>query len=337
MKKSNNKGEKMKTLLVMSIALSSFSAFADWSLKNEKELNDLMYLPQAKTIFGTSSIDFKSYEAELNYNSQLYKKVKADSTEIVQSAGYALTDNFTLGLKVAQLLSQKDTYTDGPASTTPNTTADFKKSGFEDPYIMMKYRALSQTDSSFNGDLLLSISPGLGDQKDSSKTIKGNAYRGGSLISFGGEIGKKYTDMGWKVALGLDFYGKKKSKDATNANEITETDSKTDINVGFAWQWVVNPTFTVNLNTGVSFTAEETATDKVGDSKTVVDSSNSFLIGTDLIFNLSKKFAIDLGLNGRAYSEAGLKVTTISSGSVTSLTAKNYTEGLFSIAAKYEF
>lgn len=327
----------MKRFIAVVATISSFSACADWTLKNERELNDLMYLPTANTFYGTTSIDFKNHESDLNYNTQLFSKIEVDSTEIVQSFGYAISDNLSLGIRVAQLLSQKDKYTYGPASTIPNTVTKNEKKGFEDPSVNLKYRFLNQEESSFNGDFKLAVSPSLGDQKESSATVKGNAYRGGSLIAAGGEFGKKYTDMGWKLGADVGVYGKQKSKDATDPSEITEVDSRTNVDVNFSWQWTVNPTFTINLNTSLGLIAEESSINTVGDMKSIAESGNSFLIGTDLIFHLSKKMSINLGLNGKSHSERTVTLTEISTNSSLSFTSKDATEGMFNVAAKYEF
>lgn len=327
----------MKKILLATVALTSISAHADWSLKNESNLNDLMYLPQAKTIWGTSTLSFSSYEADIEYNGRNYKNAKADMTSLIQTVGYSISDKLSVNLKLSQLLSDKEKFIDGPASTSPNTVSNYKYNGFQDPIIGFKYRILSQSDSGLNGDLSLSLSPSLGNRKEASTSKDGNAYRGNSLYSIGFDIGKKYSDMGWKLGALVSLYGKEKSEDATNSNEITETDAHTNIDVNFSWQWVVGPVFSVNLNTAIGFESETNSTNTVGDYKTAVDSNNTFLIGTDLIFQASPKLSINLGLNGKSHSENNLKVTTISSGSNVTLNAKNYTEGVFDLTAKYEF
>jgi hypothetical protein len=327
----------MKRILIAALALTSLSAFADWSMKSEKELNDLMYLPEAKTISGTTSIDFSKTEVELSTTVGMVSKIKNDSTTLKQVLGYSINDNSLIGITLAQLLSSKTTYTYGAGSNRPNTSADYKDEGFTDPYVNIKERILHQSDKVFDLDLLVSYSPSLGKHKEASTAVKGNAYRGGDLFQLGIDFGKKYSDKSWKLSAGVDLFGKQKSQDATNTNEITETDSRVDINVGFSWQWVFNPTFTLNLNTELGVLAEQTEINTIGDSKIVLDPDNTFSIGVDCIFNISKKFAIDLNFAGKSHSEGNMQLTTISTGAGTTLKSKDYAEGLFSVAAKYEF
>jgi len=319
-------------------ACVSLSASADWSLKNESELTDLMYLPPVHTLAGLTSLQFETNKAELRTAQDRFASLENRSTSIHQEVTYAIQENRALTLTVEQLLSDKVKTTYGPGSTSPNSVKTSKSEGVKDPALSLRERLRNQSDSTPAIDIIVSASPSLGNNKNATTTTKGNAYRGGTLITMKVEAGKKYTDQSWKLFAGFERFGKTKSIDSsTLPNETTETDSHLDLNFGISWQWVLNPIFSVNLNTGLGLTSEEKSNNTIGNSRVEIDSTNVALVGTDLIFNASKKMAMIIGINGKSYAETDIKYTTISSGASTTLTAKSYTEGIFSAGVKYEF
>jgi hypothetical protein len=317
----------MKPFLLIAFSVSSLCATAaDWNLSSEKGLNDLMYLPKAQTYYGISKISAGSAEGQIG---QI--KIEDDNTKFNQEIGYAFSDKFLLAVDIGYLLSQK------AKTTVSNSTSESKSKGIEDPSISLKYRALNQNSSAFNADLKLALSPSLGKQKDSDTNNKGNAYRGGSLYSVGADIGKKYTAMSWKLSTEVDFYGKKKSESQTAPITEDSDKARTDVNVGFSWQWVTGDLFTININIAYIIQGENSNEDPANDLRTVIDSTKGFAFGTDLIFQIAKNTSINLELNSISYDDADLKLTQISDGSSATGTVRDASESVFSIAAKYEF
>lgn len=327
----------MKIALGILIIFSSFSYGYDFNLNNESSINDLMYLPKEKTFAAIFATSFSRSDLDYEYNSRNLFSIKAIENDIDLKIGYTISEKTMLLLRIENAFSNKSDVTYGPASTTPNTVKSYKSDSMKDPYIGFKNRLTTQSENNFNQDISLIFSPKIKNNIDATQTIKGNSYRGGTLIDFTYEAGKKYTDQQWKFGATVDFLGKKKSINAGDSSKVNEYDSQLDYSLQFLWQWTVEKNFLVNLKGLASF-IDETNAVNTGDNKKVnIDSYSVVGLGADVIFYPIKSTSFQLSLDYGAIGDANYKETTISTGSVTNVVIKNAKNTTYSFMVNHEF
>lgn len=161
-------------------------------------INDLQYLPNAGTFFGTSSLNYFKASGE-SFNGTTDIRSRTSGPIFVQSLGYSLMNIFSLEAVLS--------YSDVESKTTG--TSATKSSGLGDLGLLGRYRLL---DSENRFDLLanLSLSPGKNELKANGDS---NGYTGGHSIGLGAEYGLKKGGLQWSFSGNLTHNLESKTED----------------------------------------------------------------------------------------------------------------------------
>jgi|GEM_PF-868818 len=321
-----------KTLLLIALASSSIS------IASTSNIYDLMYLPEKGTFSGESSFGFTSSKFSLDYlGNSLYETTVKDIS-LDQTFMYTLSSNTMIGLSEEYQLDSKTEQAYGPGSNQNGTTVKGKgASGFSEPTIFLKQRILEQESQGANLDLQASFSPKMGDAEGSSTTKGGNNLRGGSQFEAQVEVGKKNSETQWKFQANYLLQGNAKSKSASNAADLTQTDSYSIFGGGFTHQWKLAPSFELNLLAGVAFIGEQNLSNANDQTKDVIDSATLFTFGPSFVFNLSEKAMIDFSATYAVADDSVLRETDTTDNSVITIMKNDNTAWHLSVLARYEF
>jgi hypothetical protein len=321
----------MKKILVMSVALTSFSAFADWSLKNENNIYDLMYLSKkgkfsSETSYNSISTDDRALTIG---TSNLFTMSHKNST-INESLGYGLMDNLELSLGLGYQISDETKLKYGPASTSNGTTDTYKEKGITTPSLNVKYRVITQTSAFANGDIVLSYSPKIGTSKDGVQSKDGNALRDSSLLIAGFDLGKKYTDMAWRFGFKGNFYGSGKSEDADSSSSTTTRDSYSEIIFDGSWQWIFQSKYVLNLNAGYGSIDDLINTTSSG-IKSTEKKKTYGMFGVDFKYLVSESTSLGLNITSKSYDKYDWIIST------TTIPVGTYSDTSLGLSVKTEF
>lgn len=192
----------MKLLVVLCLFAMSAVSFG-----SNRNIYDIMYLPSAKTVYGTTDVSF--------IRSHIYDygvKTDANSTVAAQQLGFSVMDNLSLTLSANYL----------KAVSKESGSDSVHTEGLSDPTVSAKYRLM---DDAFILDLLGGYTVSTGDLETNSSFTRSNNKSGGPSFNIGAQIGQKTTDFQWAI-LGrithhadakADFGGTNVDIDAYNA------------------------------------------------------------------------------------------------------------------------
>lgn len=146
----------------------------------DRDIYDLMYLPKAGTIYGTTSLGFGQQKLEAKDSSA---DEEVEGFEINQVLGYALTDRFSLDIALD--------YTDVEGDPEVGEKYDAAK-GLSDPTITARFRTM---DEVFRWDLVGGALINFVDREidDGDR----NNVQGGHSFFIGTEFGTKTDNVQW--------------------------------------------------------------------------------------------------------------------------------------------
>ena len=193
----------------------------------------------------------------------------------------------------------------GPASGSSGLVETYKEAGLKNPALNTRYRFLSQSTSFANSDLIFSFSPKIGTSKDATAIKKGNALRESSLLIAGFEVGKKYTDMAWRIGAKGNFYGTGKSEDADNSNSTTARDSYSDLLIDGSWQWTFSTKYILNATLGFG-SVGDIANTTSSHIKTNEQKKSYTILGVDFKYLLSKETYLGVGVSNKSFENSNL-------------------------------
>lgn len=167
----------MKVLLALAVLATSASALA----ADNREIFDIMYLPNTGTTYGISEFNLINGEAEV-FNQDL----ELSGHRLSQTLGHSFTDRLSLAATLGY--QNIETEIDGVNGSS-------ESSGLSDPTLTARFRAM---DESFRFDVLggatLSIMDSeLEDNGDSTTAT------GGSSLFVGSQVGGKSESFQWAV------------------------------------------------------------------------------------------------------------------------------------------
>ncbi len=305
---------------------------------NESKLTDLMYFPAANTISAATVFTATSGEQEYEYLGKELFTAKTTSSDLTQHLGYTFSPDWRAGVSVGYQLGSEVKTSYGAASNINGTSVKTKDDkGIEDPTIFVSSRLTRQETSLFNVDLTAKFSPKIGDAESATQTKEGNGYRGGSSFELLGEMGKKYNDSSWKLSLSIENFGKRESASADLATDISKTDAYTVVTFGYVYQWIINPTFGINLGGAIGGLSEMEMTNSTQQEKNVLDSGTFVSYGVNFLISASPSLLFDIGLSGMSVTGQDLKSTDTSTNTTVNVDSESSTAGVLTLAAKYEF
>jgi hypothetical protein len=314
----------MKKLITASLLLSSMNAMAGWNLKNQKDIYDLMYMPKKGNgaFFAEYAMDEMKYQYTLN--GVLTKEIESSSI-LSSSLLFGMTENFALGFQV-NYLSEGNIKTE-----SGTTTAEEKSKGISNPSALIRLRLLEQNNSFANLDIFGGYKAHLGTKKEATTKVNGNGYEGGSSTTFGVALGKKYTDMAWKLEGELLNHGTAKVEDAEDASSRYDIKSYGDLLISGSWQWLFSESFILNVNVGSGKEDKIEYADNSGAS--IILSAKSYSVGgLDLSYLLNKDTTLGLSFSTKSYDKYDY-----SSSGVILYTASDMKKDITTLSLKTQF
>ena len=168
----------MKVLLALAVLTTSAVTFAAES----REIQDIMYLPNAGTTYGFSTGEYISQK-------QTGKGNNPDSSTkgygLSQTLGHSITDRLSLQASLGYLSTQ----------TNPEGSPRTDQKGISDPTVQARFRTV---DESFRWDIIGGATIGTGD-REQDRSGNFNNLQGGSNLFVGTQIGGKSVDFQWAI------------------------------------------------------------------------------------------------------------------------------------------
>ena len=331
-------GGFMKTTLLLLLTLSSTSLFAsDWTLKNDTELSDLMPLAlKGKFTSETIYTSVNPTDQVLNIGGSRYFTKSQSASILNENLSYGLNDQLEIGLGLNYILSNDLKLDYGPASGVNGTSDNYKSSGISNPSFAARYRFLSQASNAVNGDLMLSLSPKIGTAKDAVNNVKGNGMRNSTLIFTSFDVGRKYTDMAWRIGVKGSFYGTGKSEDANNSASTTTQDSYSDLSLDGSWQWTWSNKYVLETTLGYGSVA-----DLVNTTSTHVKSNEKkksySLVGVNFKYVFSKETYFSFGITDKSLEATNWIVSNTQTLASTTIPVSKTNDTTISLSVKTQF
>ena len=324
-------------ILIVSTLLSTSLFAADWNLKNESEIYDLMPLTikgkfSSETIYNSTDSDDKV----LTLNAVNYFTHKHSNSSINENFNFGALDSLEIGLSVGYQISDEIKLTYGPASGSNGLVETYKETGLTNPAINARYRLFSQSTSFASSDFIFSFSPKIGTSKDATVSKKGNALRESSLLVAGFEVGKKYTDMAWRIGAKGNFIGTGKSEDADDSTSTTAKESYSDMMIDGSWQWTFSSKYILNTTLGFGSVGDIVSTTS-SNTKTNEQKRSYTLFGVDFKYLLSKATYIGLGVSNKSFDKSNLAISNTLTHVTVNIPEAATSDTSLSLSIKTEF
>ena len=190
----------MKAFLALAVLATSVSAVAA-----SREIQDLMYLPNAGTVYGFS--DFNYVDIKIGGDDFTND---SDGFALTQTVGYAPTDRLSVQGTLGYTKSDSESKSGG-------TSEDSEAKGIRDPNVQVKFRAM---DEDFRLDLIGGAIISLGDSEIDDDGDS-NYYQGGHSLFAGAQIGKKTDYSQWAILAQLQ-HNMKSTTDEDSAGKVKD-------------------------------------------------------------------------------------------------------------------
>ncbi len=260
----------MKKIFALSVLLATTGAFA----AANSQINDLQYLPDQGTLFGSSNLSYHNYSDRF-YDGTDLGKTSVEGYIIGQSVGYSVMDNLFLSIDFS--------YANSSSSTSGERSTE--SSGLNDIDVNGRYR-LSGDEKRLDILATLSISPGDDEVKSNGDS---NAFSGGHSLAVGAEYGAKKDGHQWAIRGLLNH-----SFEATEDNKADDETYKTDAHnsLSFMGQLLtkLGEECYIRNFVGVDFTEEYD-----DDADTTYRGSTIWTAGAEVQHLLSKDVFLKLG------------------------------------------
>ncbi len=274
------------------VSIASFSALAA-----ERQISDLMYLPNQGTKFGETGLGILAGNAKTDEGRSFYMGYGVN-----QDLGYALSDNLslTLGLSMAHV----DVKTRSGGNNTFTTQA-----GINEPTLAARYRAL---ESDLIMDVVGTLQAKIGDQEiDGSRT---NGLDGKNAAAVELNLGQKKGNWQYVGVVGLEYNMEGTTKD--KANDVKATfKPHLDYKVGAAGQYQMNETTFVRAGVNVDLDSKVKAKKNADD----LVASNTFNYSLGLSYRASKDLLLSGSYNLRDVKSKDVRNSALSIVGVSAL------------------
>ena len=196
----------MKKLAVL-IGTLAISTGIQADTANDRDIYDLMYLPEAGTAYGFTTVGY----GQLKRESDDLGDIDFDGFQIDQTLGYALSDRFSLQLNLD--------YTKIDADPDGGSKYDAVK-GISDPSLLARFRAV---DEAFRLDFVGGARINFQDREVKRDGDTNNTSGGHSFI-IGPEVGTKSENVQWFAGAYLVHHLKAETEYSTGFGDATVED-----------------------------------------------------------------------------------------------------------------
>lgn len=259
----------MKKFIALAVVASATASFAS----DNREIQDIMYLPNAGTTYGFSTGTYTKRTIEAA------KDTDISGHGLSQTFGYALTDRLSLEGSI--------NYANLEYETGEDTT---EQTGISDPTVGARFRTM---DESFRWDILGGATISLGDKELDDDGF--NNYQGGSSLFAGTQFGGKSPSFQWALT-GLLTHFMERTTDIDGFAKI-EQDSTNGLLLRADILNTLGEKSFLRSNVAANF-AEETESDDTSPGVDFSeDSATTYSIGTEYQHKMSTDFLLRAGVN----------------------------------------
>lgn len=208
-------------MLAISLLFMSLGFATQAVAQTKSERFDLMYLPEAGTLFGSTEASYGVFKSEkLNGQGPSFQKTDLYQVLVTQTLGFSLMDIFSLeaGVSFSPLFKGD--------LKSPNTVTAYKDDGLTDPFVQARFRVLN---SDFRFDVRAFGSFSIEDRD--ARTSVGALSAGGHTAGIGFDLGRKKEDSQFAISLDVRSFFDQTSKFQTTT---TKTDAFYGANLRFA-------------------------------------------------------------------------------------------------------
>ena len=187
----------MKKFASIVLLVSSLTAMAA-----DRTIYDLMYLPNAGTVYGFSDFSLVDGRAEGEVIGEDYD-VNISGYNFEQTVGYSVTDTFSVQLDMNYASTKQKVDLNDALNSFGNEDTEGKTKGLSDPSLTFKYRALED-------GLIIDVGAGVtvktGDNEidDEERDNK----QGGNSFLLAGQVGQKMESFQWAFISKFERYMK---------------------------------------------------------------------------------------------------------------------------------
>jgi hypothetical protein len=296
---------------IITLALLASNAFAmDLTPNNDKEITDIMYVPEAGTTYVELGFDQVSTDetAKVVSTGLNYATSDSETKDLNLILGRAFEGNIFLFAELDYDLKAETDLTYGNGTTSNGVNEKTESKGLADPTLGARYRMVEQEDKGFLLDLNLTFSPKTGDSEAASTTQDGNNYRGGSAGSVGLNFGKKFNSVSFSIGADLTFNGSRDVKSLSTGNTLN-IDSHTDFSISAISQFQPNKQMFFNVT--LSYQSLGDYDQVSGSTTTSIDFDPIFSYGLAIGYRLSPNVAIRALYQGASLNREYTQGTTI--------------------------
>lgn len=263
--------------VVIALFLLTFTCIAS---AGDRAIYDLMYLPKAGTIFGSTNAAFITGKATQHEDtSGDIADLKYSGYGVFQSVGFSLMDSlFISGSMSYQGVDIKADIDGGDNET-------YTYNGISDPSLAARCRVI---DSEYLLDVLAGATIATGDAKDATVDKDGNNKTGGYILNLALEFGKKVQDSQYAFQLGAT-----RNFEATEKSSGLETKSNAHMEYNLRGSMLQGLTENTFINPFVEMTITNAFHDDRG---TKNQQTTSFDLGAEYQYLLSQNLLLKAGI-----------------------------------------
>lgn len=268
----------MKSLVIAGLMLASTVSFAE----AERKIYDVMYLPQAGTIFGATEAAYVYGQSTIHSDSAGdVADVDLTGYAVQQTLGYSLTSSLFLSASMSYEVSEEDVDLDAGGSDK------IKSDGESDPTINARFRIFEDTSVL---DLLAGATISTGESKVGDADHDGNIKQGGNSFNLGLQYGRKQEDMQYAFTFLVNHF--------MEAEEKVGNSSKTDINAHNSYAFKVDTLHSLFEKSFLRSFASLTFVEGFNDENAVrTEQQTQIAIGTEYQYLLSQDLLLRAGVS----------------------------------------
>ena len=287
--------------LAAALAILSVSTFVYAERDDSREIQDLMYFPEAKTFYGVSTLDITTGTAEFDTDSGSSGDFDLFERVITQQIGYSFSDRFLAFTEISHRASRLETMDDQGSDGLAAT------SGLTNPTIGAKWRALDQKLHDVNVDVIPFITIETGDAETPGSDGDGNNKEGTSY-GMEAQIGKKFIKDEFVTYVRLSHTTNYLAKNQTT-DKKEEIGFTTSYELGGRYQRSLTDSLFLNASLGYLTYDSNKVYDDETNAFEKFDATKTYIFGLESIITPYPNLALALALELKKTKDYGSKTS----------------------------
>lgn len=262
----------MKFLALATTLALSTSVFA----ASNSSINDLQYLPDAGTVFGTTTFNYLKFSSR-DFNGTATDHSTSSGSLVTQNIGYSVMNNFSVSADLVYSNSKSEV----------NGANESKTTGFGDVAINGKYRVI---DAEKRLDIVAKLSVSPGDAEVDSDGDS-NGYSGGHALGLGADYGTKKGPYQWSVTAFLN-HSFEATTDDKEVDKKFKNDAHNALSLGANLLTQLSESCYIKNFAGIEFTEEYD-----DNNNGTTTGSTNYTLGSEFQHLVSKDLVVKAGVN----------------------------------------